>query len=155
MPRTLAANDLRRERLEEAIEAQLASYPYLIAAGLPRPKRQVWITRKDRVDLFFECESEILIAEIKAKPCRVACVRQLIRYLQLLSAKHTKVRGVLIGPGISRAGMEVMLSSNLEIRFLELDVDIPSSIVLCRECRHAYGARMSSCPKCRCSEVIH
>jgi len=60
MPRTLAANDLRRERLEEAIEAQLASYPYLIAAGLPRPKRQVWITRKDRVDLFFESESEIL-----------------------------------------------------------------------------------------------
>jgi RecB family endonuclease NucS len=154
MPKTLAANDLHRERLEASIEAKLATYPYLIAEGLPHPKRQVWITHKDRVDLFFECESGILIAEIKAKPCRVGCVRQLVRYLQILSGRHPDVRGILIGPRLSEAAIEVLASCPFNIRFLQLDVDVPSSIVVCREGRHAFAARLSSCPQCGCREVV-
>ena len=154
--RTLAAKDLQRERLERAIEILLARYPYLIAPELSRPKRQVWISDKDRVDLFFVTEKDVMIAEIKCQPCSMISVRQLMRYIHIESAKQPsrKVSGVLIGPRLTPRGSETLESSSLDIRFLQLEVDIPSSVFICRDCRRAYGSRLDSCPRCQCRQVI-
>lgn len=154
MPKTQAAKDLRHERTEEAIEELLAKYPYLIGQGLPRPQRQLWITNKDRVDLLFTNELEILIVEIKGTACNAAAVQQLMRYVQILATKHAEVRGLLIGPRLTPRGMAAMGSCQLNIAFLQLDVDVPSSVLTCRECRLAYGARLADCPNCGSTQTI-
>lgn len=154
MPRTQAAEDLRQARLEKAIENLLARYPYLIAPNLRRPSQQEKLTENDRVDLLFRNEDEVLVAEIKATPCGTAAVRQLVRYIEILSVSNSKVRGFLIGPRLTSAGRVALSSSSLDIRFLKLDVDVPTAVVVCAKCRLAYAARLDRCHRCESSEII-
>ncbi|TDU62507.1 uncharacterized protein DUF91 [Prosthecobacter fusiformis] len=155
MPRTPADNDLHESRQERAIEDLLVDYPYLIASHLTRPKRQYYLNDTDRIDLFFKAGDEVWIAEIKAQTCTVACVRQLMRYVQHLLPAHPVVRGLLIGPGINSAASKLLQAGPYDLRFLKLDEDVPRKIVVCRDCRKAYAARLDVCPDCRTSQVIY
>lgn len=156
MQRTQATEDLRQERLEAAVERLLATYPYLIEEGLPRPKQQHYISTRDRIDLFFEGIKKPLLVEIKADLCDVRSVRQILRYLDILSPKHPRIRGILIGKRLSPGAARLLSAQAPLLTFLALNQDIPTSVFICAECRRAYASRNNACPYpgCGSTEII-
>lgn len=154
MLKTPASEDLKASRLERAIEDLLVDYPYLIASHLPPPKRQFHLKDIGIVDLYFEVGEAVWIAEIKANTCTVSCVRQVIRYVQYLRTKHSEVHGLLIGPAINAQAAKLLNQSTLDLRFLKLEEDVPTKIVVCMDCRKAYAARHHGCPICGTRQVL-
>lgn len=154
--KTQAIEDLRRQRLESAIEELLATYPYLIEEGLPRPRQQVEISPRDRTDLFFEGIKKPLLVEIKADLCDVRSVRQILRYLDILSPEYPRIRGILIGKRISPGAARLLSTQATLLTFLALNQDIPTSVLICAECRRAYCSRKTACPylDCGSNEII-
>lgn len=152
--KTQATEDLRRQRLESAIEDMLADYPYLIEEGLPRPKLQHWISDTDRVDLLFLSSRHQLIVEIKAHVCDEACVRQILRYLHILTPEHPQVRGILIGRRLNPAAARLLADHAHRLSFKALSADIPTSVLICADCRRAYGSRHNHCSHCGSKSVI-
>lgn len=153
MQRTQAAEDLRRQRQETAIEELLATYPYLIEEGLPRPRQQVAISPGDRTDLLFEGIAKPLVVEIKADLCDIRSVRQILRYIKILSQEHPQIRGILIGKRLSSEAARALSAHAPLLTFLALNQDIPTSILICADCRRAYCSRKSACPHPGCGST--
>lgn len=151
--KTQAIDDLHQERLESAVEKLLAAYPYLIENGLPRPKRQVWISTKDRLDLFFTGIAKPLVVEIKADLCDIRSVRQILRYIKILTHEHPQIRGILIGKRLSTEAARTLSDHAPLLTFLALNQDIPTSVLICADCRRAYCSRKSACPYPGCGST--
>lgn len=151
--KTQATEDLRRQRLESAIEELLATYPYLIEEGLPRPRQQVDISPRDRIDLLFIGIKKPLLVEIKADLCDIRSVRQILRYLGILTPEHPRIRGVLIGKRISPMAAKLMSSEAPSLTFLALNQDIPTDVLICADCRRAYCSRKTACPYPNCGST--
>ncbi|OYW71937.1 MAG: hypothetical protein B7Z37_26410 [Verrucomicrobia bacterium 12-59-8] len=154
--RTQATKDLQRERLESAVEQLLATYPYLIEEGLPRPKRQIWISETDRVDLIFSAREKPLVVEIKADLCDIHSVRQILRYINILTPEHPDIRGILIGKRFSARAIKLLSEHKSRLSFKVLNMHIPIDILICAACRRAYCSRKTACPYANCgsTEII-
>lgn len=152
--KTRGTEDLRRQRLEVSLEDLLATYPYLISPGLNRPKRQEWISDKDRVDLLFLTGGHSLVVEIKFGVCDVRSVRQILRYIEILRVTHPALRGFLIGHRLSVNAAKLLKDHADQVAFLGFDLDVPTSVFVCTDCRKAYDARKHACPHCGCTSII-
>lgn len=161
MQKTPASRDLRRSRLERSVEDILFQYPYLIETGLPVPRRQVRISRNSRIDLLFDLQKDILVVEIKRGLCTVRDVWQLQRYIHTLDTPPLSkevairaVRGIIVGRALSLRGRREISQAPENMKFLQLDIDIPTRIVMCRACRKVYAARLDACVWCRETGII-
>ena len=153
--KTQAAKDLKQERLEIEVEKLLATYPYLIEEGLPRPKQQFWISKQDRLDLFFVGIEKPLVVEIKADLCDIRSVRQILRYLKILTPAHPQIRGILIGKRFSDEACKLLKdhANQLSFKVLSVHIPLPTAVLICAECRRAYCSRKIACPYPNCGSA--
>lgn len=146
---------IRRSRREQQIEDLLATYPYLIDPRFQRARRQVQLNRKSRADLIFELPQTCVIVEIKRDHITRNTVLQLQTYLRAFQRQtRKKVEGILVGRDIDNAAIRSIGRTSAPIQFRQLDVDIPTTIVVCRQCRSARNAVLSTCPQDGSSAII-
>jgi len=136
------------------IENLLFAYPSLIDPKLARPKRQVQLSRDSRADLLFEVGNETILVEIKRDRITPAAVAQMERYARRTGKQTTRLRGILIAPEITAAALNRIRKSAFSIVFKKLGSEIPTTIKVCRECRNAYDARLTACPRDQVQAVI-
>ncbi|MBE7158018.1 MAG: DUF91 domain-containing protein [Rhodospirillales bacterium] len=132
---------------EQAIEDLLFAYPYLLEPVFERLQRQVWLNPASRLDLLFESAQELVVIEIKRGPCGTAEVRQLERYLHSLAQRGKPVRGILVGASITAVATRHCEESLFAIAFRQTGVDVPTRVVVCRECRRARCASQTRCAR--------
>lgn len=136
---------LRRKKLESAIEDLLFSYPYLISPELKLPLRQTALAPGSRSDLLFLFPRRASVVEIKRDAIDLCAVRQIQRYLRLLSKQYKNLNGYLIGSELLPNAAKALKRSNWKITFKELSRDIPLQICICADCRIARDRRIPTC----------
>lgn len=130
---------------EQAIEDLLFAYPYLLEPAFERLQRQVWLNPASRLDLLFESAQELVVIEIKHGKCGVQEARQLERYLHSLADRSKPLRGILVGASITAAATHHCQHSPFALVFRQTGVDVPTRVVICRECRRARPATQARC----------
>ncbi|NJK90727.1 MAG: DUF91 domain-containing protein [Blastochloris sp.] len=151
---TSALEHLRRTRQERAIEDLLFSHPGLIDPRLAHPKRQVTLSKDSRADLLFEVGHLFILVEIKRDIIRPASLSQIQRYAARLQKAPSRLRGYLVAPEITAAALKALKQSPFPLVYRRLGVDIPTTIKVCRQCRHAYDARLHRCPRDGQTQVL-
>ena len=149
MPKIPDVNKAKRGNrfLERQLEDLLFTYPYLLDPGFTRLKRQRFLNASSRLDLLAETEEGAVVIELKHGRCGVAEVRQLERYLGLQESRSACVRGILVGSALTMAATKLCESSRFPIIFKRTGVDVPTRVVVCRECRRARSAHQERCPQ--------
>ena len=145
---------IARMREERELEELLFAYPYLIDPGLEKPRRQVVLSKRLRLDLQFELAGgKLLIVELKRGKVGTAEVKQLQDYRRALGTRKT--RGVLVGSFLTEAAEKQIQLSGGTITFRQLGRDIPTRIVVCLECRRARDASIERCAVDGSSRIIN
>jgi RecB family endonuclease NucS len=146
-------NLIARMREERELEDILFAYPYLIDPSLEKPRRQVVINKRLRLDLRFELAGgKQLIVELKRGKVGTAEVEQLQTYRREIGSRKT--RGILVGAFLTEAAEKEIQSLRGAITFRQLGRDIPTRIIVCSDCRRARDASIERCPSDGSSKTI-
>lgn len=136
--------------LERELEDLLYTYPYLLEPVFDRFRRQRVLRADSRLDLLFEGNGESVIIEIKRGTCGVAEVRQIERYLAIKQGEGATVRGILVGAKLTAPAEKARVASRYPICFKQKEKDVPTRVVICRDCRRARSVYQARCSWCRC-----
>jgi len=140
---------VRQDRLEAALQDLVFRHPELLGEGWPRPRREVVISKRDRLDLLFEWPERLVVVEFKRGLLKLTTLAQIQRYMGMLRTLYRgrRVEGILIGREASRALAERMSKTRLPVKIQLAGKDLPARVVICRRCRLAYDALLEECPR--------
>ena len=144
--KTGAFEDWRRSERERALEDLYHAYPALIDPALDGARRQVFLDARSRCDLLFDLEGTAWVVEIKRDTAGLPALRQLVRYLDLLKRTHGSVRGTLVAADFLPAVERKLKTTRHPIELKRLQIDVPTEIRICRQCRRARAASITRCP---------